>query len=393
MNYTESNIKKIIDYFESGCKPVGSPLMLGVEIEHFLTDKKTGNQAVFEGGRGVGEIMNALAPHFEEKAYKNGLLIGLGCSDFNISLEPSCQFECSMRPAESITEIETLYNEFRKIIDPIISDFGYDITSCGYHPTELNKDMELIPKDRYKFMDRYFESIGTKGRFMMRSTASTQVSIDYYSEEDCKEKYRSLYILGPILSYMTDNTPVYEKQKNSIPLRRATIWRNVDSKRVDIFKYMDFQNFGFETYAEFVYNTPLIVDISSDKETYTEKTAREIYSEKELETKDIEHILSMVFPMVRLKHCLEIRFADGMDLKNALSYAALIKGLYKKPEIIYNYIADLDATRFQDIVNAENEIAACGANAKIYGRKIGDIIGYMKETARENLGEEGKFLC
>lgn len=393
MDYTQQNIYKITQYFENSCKAEGEPLRIGVETEHFLIDKVTGKQAVFEGGKGIEELMKRLAPHFEEKAYRNGLLIGLGCKDFSISLEPSCQFESSLRPAETICEIEKLYDEFTALAKPLADELGYKMVCCGYHPTELNKDMKLIPKCRYKFMDRYFEKIGTKGRFMMRSTASVQVSIDYYSEEDFRKKYKSLYILGPVLSFMTDNTPVYEGKKNEVPLLRTVIWRNVDGARVDIFKYMDFNNFGFKDYAEFVYNVPLIVDIQTGSETYTEKTAAEIYCEKELEKKDIEHILSMVFPMVRLKSYIEIRFADSMSKERTLSYAALIKGLYKQPEIIYNYIETLDVKNFEDIKNAEDEIIKNGANANVYGRTVGEIAEKLKEISRENLEEEGMFLC
>lgn len=97
--------------------------------------------------------------------------------------------------------------------------------------------------------------------------------------------------------------------------------------------------------------------------------------------------------MVRLKSYIEIRFADSMSKERTLSYAALIKGLYKQPEIIYNYIETLDVKNFEDIKNAEDEIIKNGANANVYGRTVGEITEKLKEISRENLEEEGMFLC
>ena len=58
------------------------------------------------------------------------------------------------------------------------------ILPLGYMPVGKAEDMELIPKDRYRFMDRYFRKFGPYGTCMMRGSASTQVSVDFRDEDD-----------------------------------------------------------------------------------------------------------------------------------------------------------------------------------------------------------------
>ena len=69
---------------------------------------------------------------------------------------------------------------------------GMHVVAQGYHPTATARSLDLIPKRRYAFMNRYLGSKDIYGPCMMRGSASTQISIDYTSEaglppknEDC----------------------------------------------------------------------------------------------------------------------------------------------------------------------------------------------------------------
>ena len=68
--------------------------------------------------------------------------------------------------------------------------YDYMLCAVGYQPASRVEDLTLIPKHRYDWMNEYFRTSGTGGMQMMRGTASTQVSIDYESEEDFAENCR-----------------------------------------------------------------------------------------------------------------------------------------------------------------------------------------------------------
>ena len=95
------------------------------------------------------------------------------------------------------------------------------------------------------------------------------------------------------------------------------------------------EDFGFEKYAEFLLNMPVIFVENQGTPIYTgDQKTEEIWKETLFGQEDIEHILSMNFQDVRLKHYLEIRYADSMPINCVLGYAALIKGVFYQEEFL-----------------------------------------------------------
>ena len=118
------------------------------------------------------------------------------------------------------------------------------------------------------------------------------------------------------------------------------------------------------------------------------QTAEEVYKDRKLGPEDIRHILSMVFPMARLKNYIEIRCADSMPIEGSLRFTALIKGLYIRPEKLYNLMDEFDLSSAQDTITAEDEVMEHGLDAVVYGMRAGDILDRMLAIAAENLDEE-----
>ena len=87
---------------------------------------------------------------------------------------------------------------------------GYELITKGNLPLvesgEITPDeIPLSDKKRYQYMDRYFQESGRYGRYMMRASASTQVSVDYNSEKDLVLKLRVLQKISPILMMMMES--------------------------------------------------------------------------------------------------------------------------------------------------------------------------------------------
>lgn len=321
------NKENIVQYLQSGCKSADVPMHFGVELEHFVVKKDTKEAVSYYGENGVEEILMRLKPLYEESLYSEGHLIALGRKDIALSLEPAAQLEVSISPQTDVKAIEMVYGRFVAEITPILEQFSYEMVTCGYQPKSKVEDLELLPKRRYRFMDAYFAKIGPFGRQMMRGTAATQVSVDYYSEADFSDKYRILYALKEVLAQFCSNSPVYEGEGYSGYALRDEIWEKTDARRVDVAPYMIDGTMSFEDYADFVLQTPVIVNRDGTEESYDERTIAEIAKERVFSTEELAHMLSMVFPMIRAKHFLEIRFADSMPIKRVLKYVLLLKGL------------------------------------------------------------------
>ena len=306
----------------------GTPLRFGLELEHFIVKKDSKEAVSYMGPNGVEAILLELKPLYKKCAYSQGHLIALGRCDIDLSLEPAAQLEVSISPKETIFEILEVYQQFWDEIIPILKKYSYEMYSVGYQPASKVMELGLLPKKRYEYMNQYFEKIGPYGRQMMRGTAATQVSIDYYSEEDFKLKYKIAYRLKDILSVWCENTPVYEGEPFNGSALRTRIWSGTDNRRVDVSSYLKDETLSFSDYVDFVMQTPVIVNKTGDQECYDERTIKDICHERILSEEELVHCLSMVFPMIRAKQFLEIRFADSMPIHKAASYVCILKGLF-----------------------------------------------------------------
>ncbi len=341
-DYLRINQNKILQYFKNGCKPSDSPLKFGLELEHFIVSKETKENISYYGEQGIEALLKKMVPLYSGVVEAKGHIIGLYRADIAITLEPAAQLEVSISPQSDINVIYQIYDQFYKEMEPLLRQWNYCMVTYGYCPKSKVETLDLIPKKRYEYMDCYFKKLGPYGRQMMRGSASTQLSIDYYSEKDFSEKYKLATVLMPVLGQACRNTPYYEEKNIQDVIPRFYIWNHTDNKRVNIESFFNNGELNFCNYIEFVMQAPIIVELKDGIEFYSEKTIGEICSERELDEKEIEHILSMVFPMIRLKKYLEIRYADSMPIESALCYTVIMKGLFVNPTETLEYLNTLE---------------------------------------------------
>ncbi|MCL2255899.1 MAG: glutamate-cysteine ligase family protein, partial [Firmicutes bacterium] len=307
-----NNKQKLIEYFQSGIKSSKNH-NIGLELEHFVVEKISQNTISFYGENGVEEILKKISKYYDEKIYSENFLVGLKRKNIFITLEPAGQLEVSIGEFSELHEFENEYARFQGEIIPVLDEMSLELKTYGYHPVTKAADLPLVPKERYRLMHEHFKSTGTHGINMMRGTCATQISIDYYSEEDFKNKFRLANILTPILTFLSHNSPVFEGKKN-LKFVRKLIWENVDKARSKFVPNSLDGDFGFLNYADYVMNSPPILVVANDgKLDFTKnKTTNEIYSDKLMNENEVENTLSMFFPYVRLKKYIEIRMMDSI---------------------------------------------------------------------------------
>ncbi len=383
----EQCIDDIVKYFKQG---ETNSQKLGIELEHFVCDENLMPATYEQIGEFVRKAQKITGGEF---CGPQSEVICLICEEYTLTLEPACQLEISINAKEDISEIKRIYEEFRGVWDKILQESGYKFIAKGVHPLvecgEMTPDeFSLIPKNRYEYMNRHFENSGKYGKYMMRATASTQISVDYENMADAMAKLRVLQAISPVIaliSEMQSALPVAPQWKKHII--RTQIWNDLDADRCGYFAGSMAQNYSYESYAAHVLNKPLICNVENGKTVELKQKTAAQHAE-ETGNFNTAHVLSMFFPNVRLKQYLELRVADSMPLDMALGFAALIKGLmYGEKSAIK--LADYfkDVTSEQMILKAEDEIAENGYNCEIYGRDIKDIVSFLFDTASENLSE------
>lgn len=400
-----SYINEISEYIRSG---ESNDRNLGLEIEHFIVNDE-GYQIGFHE---ISELIDKVGRELgAEIIYIDHFPVGYYTGEYSTSLEPSCQFEISINPYSDLSTIESIYREFRGIWDPIFEERGYHFETKGNLPLIETQvitpdDIPLSPKKRYKYMDAYFRKSGRYGKYMMRASASAQVSIDYKSEEDMIRKLRVLEKISPLFMIMLENKT---DESSTLPgvtdkphLFRIQEWDDLDPDRTGFVPHSLDPDFGYYKMADVISWTPLIlltdegntIDVGSlnARDLLKSGTIDWDNTDSERRKKLIEHFMSMGFFHFRIKKYIEIRVADSVPLERALGYVALIKGLiYSDKNIrlldeILSIVTDLDS-----IQNAVEEIEKNGFDAIIYnGRSALEWSEQLYKLAESALDAEDK---
>ncbi|MFZ7133773.1 MAG: glutamate-cysteine ligase family protein [Eubacteriales bacterium] len=377
MDYYEQNKKNIIAYIKNGEKK-NDVLTIGVELEHIIVEKESLNSISYGQEKGVKYVLEQLFSKGWVKPENEKELLTLNKHGDNITLEPGAQLEISIKNCISLEEIEKRYISFLQDILPILQENNYYLLCIGYHPRSKVEDIPFIPKKRYKYMSDYLQYTGKHGLHMMKGTASLQVAIDYRHQEDYIKKNRVANFLSPAISFLFDNTPIFEGKIWTGHIARVNIWNHVDDERCRIIPRVLDKKFQYEDYASYVLNRPCVLALVEDTFIDTKnKLVKDIYSDKEMTSKEIEHILTMFFPDVRTKKYLEIRMMDSVPYPYNISCAALWKGLlYHEDQLDYFYKRSLCYTN-QDIQELKDGLIV--GNEKV----IEQIQGLIQEVLQK----------
>lgn len=400
-------IEDIIDYLKSGEK---NSKKIGLEIEHFVIDSN-GNQIGFDK---VTSLIEEVATRKNAKKYiTDGHIVGYDTGEYTVTLEPACQFEVSIYPRDDLNEIQEIYKDFYNEWSGIFSEIGYEIITSGNLPNvELGivhpDEIPLSPKLRYKYMDQYFKKSGKYGKYMMRASGSTQLSIDYESEADMVRKLHLLEIISPILMIMMENK---QKEDSTLPggaqkkhLLRIQEWEDLDPARTGYFPNSFDDNFGYEMIANTIIHTPLILLSDKGNSIYVdEKNAVDVindglldYNERGKEDRIslIEHFISMGFFHYRIKKYIEIRIADAVPIDKSIAFAALIKGLMyheaslQKLESLFGSVSQI-----KDIQEATDAVEVDGLDATIYDKTALEWANIIVDIAYDAIdNDERKYL-
>lgn len=376
----DRNVDRIVERLQAGCK---DEQLLGVEFENILVKRDSYEPVTYSEPKGVLEVLRRLSAHYDELLAEDGHVLGLANKKnaARVTLEPGAFVEYSSAPLATVGEVESAFRGFRKQLLPILDDLDLTLAELGYHPQARSRNMELIPKKRYLAMNRYLTMFGRFGSCMMRCAAALQVNIDYSSEADAVRKIRIATGLAPLFALLTDNSPIFEGRRTKQHMARTMVWANYDATRVTVVPGTFDEDFGFRSYAEYVYNMESIIVPEGDDWRYSgEETFAEAYSDKPMEERDVLHALTMVFPDARLKGVLEIRPADALPLPYAMAYVALIKGLFYSDTNLELLEKELEGLSESSVEQAKRLLIRDGFSADLSGL---DGYGASGRTPRE----------
>lgn len=386
----------LINYMESGFRAKQN-YNVGIEFEVFLYNKSNYKPIEYSGKTpNIQALLQSYNQDFWLPEYDNNNLIGLHSKIGNITLEPAGQLEFSSVPFVNVNDINLANTKFFQETLTILKDQNIGMYPLGLNPKHQLNELPLMPKPRYSFMNEYMGQVGSMGRNMMQQTCTVQTNLDYSNNSDLAKKFRVGMALAPIISAMYANSPLHNGKNTNYLSYRNKIWQNTDSSRAGFLQAAFSEDFSIEKYVDYALNVPMYF-LYRNKEyiKIPHITFGEYLSGNKKIAKFIPNLedfithLSTLFPHVRLKTYMEIRYTDCVDIPYLASLPALFVGLlYHDASLdnIYNLVKNWS---FQEVVKLQDEIIKYGLAVKFQGSTVQDIALTVLNIAESGLQARG----
>ena len=363
--------KELRQYFELYCKPSAvdkKGQKLGPEYESLIVipdcNDISGQTYVplgMEGDDGVPGVLQRFQEFGQmvgevwEGKYEGENLVGLKNQEgASITIEPGGQIELSDQPRDHLSQVESSTRSFVRNLKESIRPIEGRLMFLGAQPLFDLDSISLSPKRRYHIMFQHMPEVGSLGQWMMKATAGTQLSLDYSSLEDLERKFRVICRLSPFLTAIFSNSPIHLGKPSGYKSFRNHIWQNTDDSRCGIPDSFISNNFQIEDYIDWALRaSPYHLNREGEIHELMNHSFMDLmngsHSQINVEFKDWENHLSMLFPEIRIKNIIEIRSMDTLTPEDVLAVPALLQALIYDETVfgrLESMLMDLPETEF-----------------------------------------------
>ncbi|GGZ12013.1 glutamate--cysteine ligase [Novosphingobium colocasiae] len=312
------NLSQLAAPMAAGEKPA-SAWRIGTEHEKLVYDTGDRHAPSYTEPGGIRDLLMALTEFGWEPIIEGGNVIALKGSDGNVSLEPAGQLELSGAPLETLHETCAETGRHLAQVKTIGDRIGKGYLGLGMWPDKTRAELPIMPKGRYEIMLRHMPRVGSMGLDMMLRTCTIQVNLDYSSEADMVQKFRTSLALQPLATALFANSPFTEGKPNGFLSYRSHIWSDTDPHRTGMLPFVFEEGFGYERYVDYMLDVPMYFVFRDGRYIDAAGQSFRDFLEGRLPAlpgerprlSDWQDHLSTAFPEVRLKSFLEMRGADG----------------------------------------------------------------------------------
>lgn len=387
-------IESLKDYFDENAVLSKDPLV-GVEFELFTLDSKSLSKS-FSGSKGIEALLHELSTNTDlwtTGEVVNDRLISLDSSIGSLTLEPASQIELSSKPRSNLFEIFNDWNSFSNSLLQFQETYDFALYGMGIHPFQEPHELELLPKPRYRIMNDHFLQTGTMGRWMMRCSASTQVTADYTSIEDLFFKIQISFKLAPFTLALFANSCFWKGKPSDYLCLRGLVWANTDSNRSGIPRELFRDDLDLDILSEYLLKTPAMFQQSGSSychaknKNFFEIHPGEFESENQLRNA-LETHLSQIFTETRVKNYLEFRTADAQAPKFQMSVPAFLKGIFNDSQALLDVAELLGDFSSDEILDLYKRVPRDALATTFRNFKVLDIVKKLLDIAASGLDRQ-----
>ncbi|RAV06783.1 ergothioneine biosynthesis glutamate--cysteine ligase EgtA [Mycolicibacterium sp. GF69] len=237
-----------------------------------------------------------------------------------VTVEPGGAVELSGPPLPGpLAAIDAMAAD-RAVLRTAFADAGFGLLLLGADP--LRPPQRVNPGARYGAMEAFFEAsdTGAAGAAMMTSTASVQVNLDAGPSDGWAGRVRLAHALGPTMIAIAANSPLLNGQFCGWQSARQRVWSQLDSARCGPILGASGDD-PVSEWARYALKAPvmLVNHCEADAEPVTEwvpfadwADGRVLLGGRRPTEADLDYHLTTLFPPVRPRRWLEIRYLDSV---------------------------------------------------------------------------------
>jgi glutamate--cysteine ligase len=235
-----------------------------------------------------------------------------------VTVEPGGAVELSGPPAEGTLAAIDAMNRDQAVLRSAFADAGLGLVFLGADP--LRPPKRINPGARYRAMEQFFRSSrsGEAGAAMMTSTASIQVNVDAGPQDGWAARVRLAHALGPMMIAVAANSPMLGGEFTGWVSTRQRVWGDMDSARCGPILGASGDDPGTD-WARYALKAPVMLVHSPDAVAVTHWVpfadwvdGRVLLGDRRPNVADLEYHLTTLFPPVRPRQWLEIRYLDSV---------------------------------------------------------------------------------
>ena len=235
-----------------------------------------------------------------------------------ITVEPGGAVELSGPPLDGALAAITAMAADREVIRSTFEDAGLGLVLLGADP--LRRAQRINPGARYQAMEQYFAATGAAGAAaaMMTSTASMQINLDAGPQSGWAQRVRLAHALGPTMIAIAANSPLMSGKFTGWQSSRQQVWGKLDSARCGPIlgasadhPGIDWARYALKAPVMLVHN-PEAVPATSPVPFADWADGRVRLGDRRPTTADLDYHLTTLFPPVRPRGWLEIRYLDSV---------------------------------------------------------------------------------
>ena len=393
------NFAQLVEPMISGEKPKDA-WRIGTEHEKLVFKRKDHRAPSYDEEGGILDILLALRQFGWEPVEEGGKVIAMRGEDGTVSLEPAGQLELSGAPLENLHQTCAETGRHLSQVKEVAEAFDVGFLGLGMWPDKTREELPIMPKGRYEIMMRHMPRVGSLGLDMMLRTCTIQVNLDYSSEPDMAQKFRTGLALQPLATALFANSPFLEGKPNGYLSYRSHIWSDTDPHRTGMLPFVFEDGFGNERYVDYMLDVPMYFVFRDGKyidaaglsfRDFLDGNLSVLPGEKPTESDWWDH-LSTAFPEVRLKSFLEMRGADGGPWSRICALPAFWVGLLYDQgalDAAWDLVKHWTMEEREDLRNAVPKLAL---DAPIPGGgKLRDLAKEVLAVARAGLTARAKL--